>query len=77
MKKTITILLPAYNEEACFDHLQECMNKVLAENPAYEWELMFVQVLLKIEYLILQFVRLILDLFDSPNSSYMYYYIKL
>ena len=42
MKKTITILLPAYNEEACFDHLQECMNKVLAENPAYEWEFLLV-----------------------------------
>lgn len=42
MKKTITILLPAYNEEACFDHLQECMNQVLEDNPAYEWEFLLV-----------------------------------
>lgn len=42
MKKTITILLPAYNEEACFDHLQACMEKVLKDNPAYEWEFLLV-----------------------------------
>ena len=42
MKKKITILLPAYNEEACFDLLQECMNQVLKENPAYEWEFLLV-----------------------------------
>ena len=42
MKKKITILLPAYNEEACFDHLQECMHQVLADNPAYEWEFLLV-----------------------------------
>lgn len=42
MKKTITILLPAYNEEACFDHLQACMEQVLKDNPAYEWEFLLV-----------------------------------
>ncbi|MBR0195365.1 MAG: glycosyltransferase family 2 protein [Paludibacteraceae bacterium] len=42
MKKKITILLPAYNEEACFDLLQECMNQVLKENPAYDWEFLLV-----------------------------------
>lgn len=42
MKKTITILLPAYNEEACFDHLQECMDQVLKDNPAYNWEFLLV-----------------------------------
>ena len=42
MKKTITILLPAYNEEACFDHLQKCMDQVLKDNPAYNWEFLLV-----------------------------------
>ena len=42
MKKTITILLPAYNEEACFDHLQACMEQVLKDNPAYAWEFLLV-----------------------------------
>lgn len=40
--KKITILLPAYNEEASFAHLEDCMNKVLAENPNYEWEFLLV-----------------------------------
>lgn len=40
--KTVTILLPAYNEEASFAHLEECMNKVLADNPGYEWEFLLV-----------------------------------
>lgn len=42
MKKKITILLPAYNEEACFGHLEECMNRVLKDNPSYEWEFLLV-----------------------------------
>ncbi len=42
MKKKITILLPAYNEEACFDLLRECMDQVLKDNPAYEWEFLLV-----------------------------------
>lgn len=42
MKKKITILLPAYNEEACFDLLQDCMAQVLNDNPKYDWEFLLV-----------------------------------
>lgn len=40
--KKITILLPAYNEEASFRRLEECMNRVLRENAGYEWEFLMV-----------------------------------
>lgn len=40
--KKVTILLPAYNEEASFAHLEDCMNKVLEENPDYDWEFLLV-----------------------------------
>ena len=40
--KKITILLPAYNEESSFSLITQCMNQVRKENPAYEWELLFV-----------------------------------
>lgn len=40
--KLITILLPAYNEEASFPLIERCMNQVLTENPAYDWEFLFI-----------------------------------
>lgn len=40
--KKITILLPAYNEEASFPIIDKCMKQVLSENPEYEWEFLFV-----------------------------------
>ncbi|MBO4663079.1 MAG: glycosyltransferase family 2 protein [Bacteroidaceae bacterium] len=40
--KKITILLPAYNEEASFNLLRKCMNEVLIANPNYEWEFLLV-----------------------------------
>lgn len=40
--KKVTILLPAYNEEASFAHLEDCMNKVQEENPDYDWEFLLV-----------------------------------
>lgn len=40
--KKITILLPAYNEEASFDRLKDCMVQVLQQNPNYEWEFLLV-----------------------------------
>lgn len=40
--KKVTILLPAYNEEASFPLIRECMKQVADENPAYEWEFLFV-----------------------------------
>lgn len=40
--KKVTIILPAYNEERSFDHLEKCMNTVLSENDGYEWEFLMV-----------------------------------
>ncbi|MBR6283912.1 MAG: glycosyltransferase family 2 protein [Muribaculaceae bacterium] len=40
--KKVTILLPAYNEEASFPALERCMRQVLEENAAYEWEFLLV-----------------------------------
>ena len=41
-KKLVTILLPAYNEEASFPIIEQCMSQVLEENPNYAWEFLFV-----------------------------------
>lgn len=41
-KKLVTILLPAYNEEASFPLIERCMSQVLEENPNYDWEFLFV-----------------------------------
>ena len=41
-KKLVTILLPAYNEEASFPIIEQCMNQVLEENPNYNWEFLFI-----------------------------------
>ena len=41
-KKLVTILLPAYNEEASFPIIERCMSQVLEENPDYDWEFLFV-----------------------------------
>ena len=40
--KKITILLPAYNEEPSFPLIKESMEKVLRDNPIYEWEFLFI-----------------------------------
>ena len=40
--KKITILLPAYNEEPSFPLIKESMEKVLRDNPRYEWEFLFI-----------------------------------
>ena len=40
--KKITILLPAYNEEASFPLIAECMEQVKNENSNYEWEFLMV-----------------------------------
>jgi glycosyltransferase involved in cell wall biosynthesis len=42
MKKKITILLPAYNEEASFILITNCMQKVIVDNPDYDWEFLLV-----------------------------------
>lgn len=40
--KKVTILLPAYNEEASIPLIVENMKKVIADNPQYEWEFLLV-----------------------------------
>ena len=42
MKKKVTILLPAYNEEASFTLITQCMSQVIEENPDYDWEFFLV-----------------------------------
>ncbi|MDE5773094.1 MAG: glycosyltransferase family 2 protein [Muribaculaceae bacterium] len=41
-KRKVTIILPAYNEEGSFELLRERMERVLADNPDYEWEFLMV-----------------------------------
>lgn len=41
-KKLISIILPAYNEEASFPIIKKCMDQVLEENPNYDWEFLLV-----------------------------------
>lgn len=41
-KKLVSILLPAYNEEASFPIIDQCMQQVIKDNPDYEWEFLFV-----------------------------------
>lgn len=41
-KKLITIVLPAYNEEACFPIIEQSMNQVLKDNPSYDWEFLLI-----------------------------------
>ena len=40
--KTVTIILPAYNEESSFELLKERMGEVLKQNPDYNWEFLLV-----------------------------------
>ncbi|CRK81372.1 glycosyltransferase family 2 protein [Neobacillus massiliamazoniensis] len=42
MKKTVTILVPAYNEEEVLDQLYERLSKVVEDIPFYEFEILFV-----------------------------------
>ncbi len=40
--KKISIVLPAYNEEASFPLIKECMSRVMKDNPNYDWEFLLV-----------------------------------
>jgi len=40
--KKVTILLPAYNEEASFPLIERNMRQVMQENPGYDWEFLLV-----------------------------------
>ena len=41
-RKLVSILLPAYNEEASFPIIETCMHKVVVDNPKYDWEFLLV-----------------------------------
>ena len=41
-KKLVSILLPAYNEEANFPLINERMHRVMKDNPKYDWEILMV-----------------------------------
>ena len=40
--KKVTIILPAYNEEASFQLIRERMGQVVKQNPSYDWEFLLV-----------------------------------
>lgn len=40
--KTVTILLPAYNEAESFAELKQCMDQVAVDNSNYEWQFLMV-----------------------------------
>lgn len=42
MRKLISVLIPAYNEEEVLDMLMERLGKLAADQPRYSWEFMFV-----------------------------------
>ncbi len=42
MRKKVTILLPAYNEEASIPLIERAMYSVAGENPQYDWEFLLV-----------------------------------
>ena len=42
MKKLISVLIPAYNEEEVLDMLMERLGKLAGDQPRYSWEFMFV-----------------------------------
>lgn len=42
MKKSVTLLIPAYNEQEVLPHLYDRLNKLAGDNPAYQWEFLFV-----------------------------------
>ena len=41
-KKLVSIMLPTYNEEDNFPLINECMHRVMEENPSYDWEILMV-----------------------------------
>lgn len=40
--KSVTLLIPAYNEQEVLPHLYDRLNKLAGDNPAYQWEFLFV-----------------------------------
>ena len=40
--KTVTILLPAYNEEESFQEIKAAMSQVVEQNTGYNWEFLLI-----------------------------------
>lgn len=40
--KSVTLLIPAYNEQAVLPHLYDRLNKLAGDNPKYAWTFLFV-----------------------------------
>ena len=40
--KSITILLPAYNEAESFEEIKKCMQQVINDNPDYSWQFLMI-----------------------------------
>lgn len=40
--KTVTILIPCYNEEESIPFLREALLQLISEQPGYQWELLFI-----------------------------------
>jgi glycosyltransferase involved in cell wall biosynthesis len=41
--KTVSVVIPAFNEEKCIDELVERLRKVFAKESAYKWDLLIVE----------------------------------
>ena len=40
--KSITIIIPAYNEAEAFEDIKKCMNQVINDNPNYTWQFLLI-----------------------------------
>ena len=42
MSKLVSVIVPAYNEEASLLHLYEALKKLMESLPNYDWEILFI-----------------------------------
>ena len=42
MSKLVSVIVPAYNEEASLLHLYEALKKLMESLPDYDWEILFI-----------------------------------
>ena len=40
--KSVTIIIPSYNEEASLPHLYEALKELMDSMPTYDWEVLFI-----------------------------------
>lgn len=43
MKKKISVIIPAYNEEACIQELETRLNAVIGQEEKYDWEIIVIE----------------------------------